>query len=145
MKKSHRITRIAQLSSTEQRIAALAYAAVQRDMLAQQGQLQSLRDYQTEYLKHLSDGSALSSYEAQKLRVFVARIEQAVAGLEQKLRLTERRCERERQRMLGHQRRVNALEEVADRAREREAREAEEKLQHEIDDLRRELPARWAK
>lgn len=140
MKKSQRITRIAQLSGTEQRIAAQAFAAVQREVSAQAGQLRSLQDYRDEYLKRLGDGAALSGYEAQKLRVFVRRIDQALAALEQKLRLTERRCERERQRMLGHQRRVNALEDVAARALEREAQVAEAALQREIDDLRRELP-----
>ena len=125
----------------EQRIAAQAYAAVQRELATQQNQLRSLRSYQAEYLKRLGDGGALSSYEAQKLRVFVQRIEQVIAGLDHKLRLAERRCERERLRMLGHQRRTNALEEVANRARDREARAAEERLQREIEDLWRDLPA----
>ncbi|MGD9601968.1 MAG: flagellar FliJ family protein, partial [Gammaproteobacteria bacterium] len=108
MKKSQRIHRIAGLASTEQRIAAQALAAAQRELNAQQGQLANLRHYHADYLRRLGDGNALSGYEAQKLRVFAQRIEQVVAGLARRVDASERRVERERLRMLGHQRRANA-------------------------------------
>ncbi len=135
------MTRIARLSTTEEQIAAQAYASAQREVTAQEGQLQSLRAYQAEYLKRLGDGTALASYEAQKLRVFVQKIEAAIAGLEQKLRGALRRCERERVRLMGHKQRVNALQGVATRARVSEGRQAENRLQHEIDDRWRARPA----
>lgn len=140
MKRSQRMTRIARLSTTEEQIAAQTYAAAQREVTAQEAQLQSLRDYQAEYLKSLGDGASLASYEAQKLRVFVQRIDAAIMGLEQKLRGALRRCERERLQLIGHKQKVSALQGVATRARLSEVRQAENRLQHEIDDRWRASP-----
>lgn len=121
-------------------MAAQAYAIAQRDLSIQEAQVQNLRAYQREYLRRLGDGESLAGYEAQKLRVFVQRIETALAGLEQKLRGAVRRCERERVRLLASQRRISALQEVASRASGMEVRQAENRLQLEIDDTRRVSP-----
>ena len=140
MKRSQRITRIARLSNTEEQIAAQAYASAQREVATQEGQLRNLRAYQIEYLGRLGNGASLAGYEAQKLRVFVQRIDQAIASVEQKLHGAVRRCERERLRLVAHKRRVNALQEVASRARRVEIRQAENRLQIEIDDRWRMSP-----
>lgn len=140
MKPSQRLTRIARLSSADEQIAAQTYTTAQREVSAGEGQLRNLRAYQLEYLQRLDDGESIAGYEAQKLRVFVQRIETAIAGLEQKLRGAVRRCERERLRLVAHKQRCNALQEVAKRARGVEIRQAENRLQSEIEDTRRVRP-----
>jgi flagellar export protein FliJ len=135
-KRSQRISRIARVSMTAEQLAAQALAQARQEVARLSAQRHELQRYQSDYLRRL-DGSlpdALPSYEAQKLRLFVQRIEQAIQSLDHQILLAGRRCERERQRWLGQHRRVNALDEVANRARLGEERAAEARLQREIDD-----------
>lgn len=140
MKRSQRLARISRLSQTAEQIAAQALAAAQREVAALEGQLRALHGYREEYLKRLAGGANLPGYEAQKLRVFLGKLEAAISGQEQKLAASRRRCERERQKVLAHKRRVNVLQDAAGRALGLETRRAEARLQHEIDDLPRPSP-----
>ncbi len=135
MKKSQRMERLTQLSDLRQHLVEQAFLAAQRDVSTQEAQLVSLRAYQAEYLKRLGDGGSLPGYEAQKLRVFVQRIEKVIATLEYKLRQANQRRERERERLVVHKQRGHALGAVASRTRSLEFKQAENRLQNAIDDL----------
>jgi flagellar export protein FliJ len=137
MKRSQRLTRIVQLSQTAEQIAAQAHAAAQREVTAREAQLRALQGYREEYLKRLAGGASLPGYDAEKLRVFLHKLEAAISGQNHQLAASRRRCERERLKVIAQKRRVNVLQEAASRARGLEARRAEARLQHEIDDLPR--------
>ena len=140
MKRSARMSRITNLSRTAERIAGEAFAAAEREVATQEAELRSLRQYQAEYLTKLDYGAALASYDVQKLRAFVRRIDEGIAALEHRVRAAARRCERERERLIAEKRRADALNDVTARALTSEARALEGKVQREIDDSPREKP-----
>ncbi|MBI4696180.1 MAG: flagellar export protein FliJ [Gammaproteobacteria bacterium] len=137
MDRSKRLERLVDLSNTAERVAAQALARTNGDLQQYQTQLQELQAYRNEYQSALTggDGVVITAYDAQKLRVFLQRIDAAIAQIEQMLANAERRCELEREAWMKKRLRADALEGVADRARHHEAGVAEQRLQREIDDL----------
>ena len=142
MKRSQRLARIARLSSTAELVAAQTLARAQQELAQLEIQRRELQNYQAEYLKRMEgvDGPPLNAYEAQKLRVFVQRIGDAVAVMDQRIAGTAQRCARERQRWLSQRQRAETQTDLAARARVSEAARAELSLERAIDD--RGAPAR---
>lgn len=135
MKRSLRLSRIVRLSNVAEQRAAVAMARTESELSALDAQRRELRHYQTDYLKRLGVASStLAGYEAQKLQVFVQRIEQAIMGLERKIAALRKRLARERQLWLDQQRRHQVVGEIAGRVRGDEMRAVETSLQCEIDD-----------
>jgi flagellar export protein FliJ len=139
MKRSQRLSRIVRLSSMAEKQAALAAARAESELGQLDAQQRELRHYQGDYLKRLGVGAdgAVPGYEAQKLRVFVHKIEQALAGLDRKIAVATKRVERERQQWIQQQRRLNAIGDIATRVRGEELGASETRLQHEVDDRAR--------
>ncbi|MSR13153.1 MAG: hypothetical protein EXR86_01000 [Gammaproteobacteria bacterium] len=139
MKRSRRLDRIVHLSSAAERRAALAIARAESELQNLEAQRNDLRRYQTDYLQRLTAGdhACVAGYEAQKLRVFVQRIETAIAGIDQKSALMRKRLARERDLWATQQRRLTVVSEIAVRVRGDESRATEASLQREIDDLGR--------
>ena len=83
MKKSNRLQRIADLSETAEQLAAQALARASEEVERIERQLQDLESYRDEYLRPLREpgGGGLGAYQAQKLRLFVGKIEEALALL----------------------------------------------------------------
>jgi flagellar protein FliJ len=136
VKRSRRLDRIVRLASVAEQRAALAVARAESDIQRAQAQRSELRRYQADYLKRLmGEGSmSLAGYDAQKLRVFVQRIEQAIAILDRTITKLNKRVERERAAWIAEQRRTTVIGDIAARVRGAESRTAEANLQHEIDD-----------
>ena len=142
MKRSGRLQRIADLSTTAEQLAAQAVAHAVEELERIKTQIQALGGYRDEYLRplHVPGGEGVGAYQAQKLRLFVGKIEEAVAVLEKKRVMAERKVEHERGLWMEQKRRAIMTSKVADRARADEAVVAERNLQREIDDLPRRLP-----
>lgn len=136
MKKSQRIQRIANLSATAEQIAAQALARASDEVTRHAAQIRELERYRDEYLRQFERDhpEGLDGYRAQKLRSFVARIEEALTQLNERRQQAERRREQERVAWVERKRRVTTLTEVASRARGVEEIAFEKALQREIDD-----------
>ncbi len=135
MTRSERMARVTRLSQTAEQITAQAFRRARQELERQTAQRCELRAYQAEYLQRLQNAAAtVGGYEAQQLRIFVQRIEAAVATLTERICQAERKCESERERWLAQRRKTGAYDEVTQRARREEAGVAERKLQREIDD-----------
>lgn len=135
MKRSKRLTRIAQISDTAKQAAAQSLARATDEFERHAAQLRELTAYREEYLEQLQSNAApLAAYQVQKLRIFIQRIDEAVQIVQQKLQSAERRCERERSTWLERHRRANAMHDVAARAGAVEAKLTESLLQRELDD-----------
>ncbi|MBI2801305.1 MAG: flagellar FliJ family protein [Gammaproteobacteria bacterium] len=139
MKRSLRLDRLARLARTTEQVAAQAQARAQQDLAHLEAQQRELRSYQAEYLKRFAGGDAagLRGYEAQKLRVFVQRVEEAILAMEQRIAMASKRCELERAKWLAQRRRVEAQSTLVVRARAEESVVTELRLEREIDDRRR--------
>ncbi len=136
MKKSQRMQRIATLSHTAEQIAAQALARAGDEVRRYEAQIRELESYRDEYLRQFERDhpGTLDGYRAQKLRAFVARIEEALTQLINRHAQAERRREHERAIWMDKRRRANTLTDVATRARGIEEIKAEKALQREIDD-----------
>lgn len=136
MKKSQRLQRIANLSQTAEQIAAQALARASDEVTRYEAQIRELERYRDEYLRQFERDhpGALDGYRAQKLRAFVARIEEALTQLVDRHAQAERRREHERAQWADKRRRTNTLTDVAARARGAEEVSFEKALQREIDD-----------
>ena len=136
MDRSKRLERLADLSSTAERIAAQALAKTNGDLIQYQSQLAELKSYRVEYQRSLvgGEGVLINAHEAQKLRAFLQRIDAAIAQVEQMMALALRRGDREREAWMEKRLRTDVLAGIADRARHHEAEAAEQRLQREIDD-----------
>ena len=136
MKKSNRLQRIANLSETAEQLAAQALARANEEVERLERQLRDLESYRDEYLRPLreSGGGGLGAYQAQKLRLFVGKIEEALALLRKKRALAEKQRDHERQLWMEQKRRALMTNKVAERARVEEEAMAERALQREIDD-----------
>ena len=136
MKRSLRLDRLARLARTTEQVAAQALARAQQDLAHLEAQQRELRGYQAEYLKRFTGGSAagLRGYEAQKLRVFVQRVEEAIGAMAQRIGMASSRCERERLRWLTHRQQAKAQSTLVARARVEEFVVTELRLEREIDD-----------
>jgi flagellar export protein FliJ len=115
-------------------VAAQAYRRAQDETARCATQIGDLERYRDEYLAGLGGAAALSGYDAQKRRVFVARIEEALDQLRARHAQAQRREAQERAVWLERRRRTNTLDDVALRARDSESAELEKRLQREIDD-----------
>lgn len=136
MKKSQRLQRIANLSHSAEQIAAQALARASDEVTRYAAQIRELEHYRDEYLRQFGHDhpGALDGYRAQKLRAFVARIEEALTQLVDRHAQAERRREHERAQWADRRRRTNTLTDVASRARGVEEAGFEAALQREIDD-----------
>lgn len=136
MDRSKRLERLADLSSTAERIAAQALAKTNGDLIQYQSQLAELKSYRVEYQRSLvgGEGVLINAHEAQKLHAFLQRIDAAIAQVEQMMALALRRGDREREAWMEKRLRTDVLAGIADRARHHEAEAAEQRLQREIDD-----------
>ncbi|MSQ67337.1 MAG: hypothetical protein EXR83_03960 [Gammaproteobacteria bacterium] len=136
MKKSGRVQRLANLSATAEQLSALALARASEEVSRLDRQLGDLRGYRDEYLRPLqaAGAAAVGGYQAQKLRLFVGRIEEALALIERKKQLAESNRELERGVWLAQRRRALLMNKVAQRALADEEAHAERSLQREIDD-----------
>lgn len=134
MRRSQRYERIARLSRTAEQVAAQAYRRAQDETARHATQIGELERYRDEYLQGLGTGPVRNGYEVQKLRTFVARIEEALGQLRARHAQAARREAQERAVWLERRRRTNTLDEVALRARDSEFAELEKRLQREIDD-----------
>ena len=141
MKKSQRLQRIANLSSTAETIAAQALSRVTDEVRRYEAQIGELERYRDEYLRQFERDhpERLDGYRAQKLRAFVTRIEEALHQLLERHAQAERRREQEQALWLERRRRATTLNEVASRARGTEDLAYEQALQREIDDRPRTL------
>lgn len=136
MKKSGRVQRLANLSATAEQISAQALARATEEVSRLERQIGDLQGYRDEYLRPLREAGApaVGGYQVQKLRLFVGRIEEALALIERKKKLAESNCERERAVWMEQRRRALLMNKVAQRARTEEETRAERALQREIDD-----------
>ncbi len=136
MKKSERLQRLANLSLTAKQIAAQSLARTNDELERCAAQIRDLERYRDEYLRQLAGecGERLDGYGAQRLRAFVAAIEQALAALADRERQTEARRLQERAAWLERRRRAQTLGDIAARARDGEEADFEKALQREIDD-----------
>ena len=136
MKKSGRVQRLANLSATAEQISAQALARATEEVSRLERQIGDLQGYRDEYLRPLREAgtTAVGGYQVQKLRLFVGRIEEALALIERKKKLAESNCERERAVWMEQRRRALLMNKVAQRARTEEETRAERALQREIDD-----------
>lgn len=136
MQRSKRLTRIAQLSQTAERIAAQGFVRSKTDLERCQGQLQELHIYRAEYQAAMMNSTTapLDGYELQKLRQFIVRVDEAIAAVEAKLRHTKVSHEHRRQDWMERRHQANALSEIVDKARGVESRAAEIRQQHELDE-----------
>ncbi len=137
LRRSTRLARIAGLTANAQRVAAEALAKATHDLATIEQQRRDLQQYRQEYLGRLVSGATLAGYDAQKLRVFLARIDQAIERVSQHARTAQRRVEREREQLMAQTRRMGALEKITAQAKTLESRRAEAQLQRRIDDARR--------
>lgn len=142
MKKSGRVQRLADLSGTVEKLAALALSQAQAEVARLRQQALDLERYRNEYLHPLNEGSrALGGYEVQKRRLFVGRIDQALAQLQGRMRQAEVAAAKAESVWNEQRRRTQTMNDVAGRARAQEEMQAEKALQREIDDRpRREIP-----
>jgi len=136
VKKSNRLQRIADLSETAEQLAAQALARASEEVERLERQLRDLESYRDEYLRPLREtgGDGLGAYQAQKLRLFVGKIEEALALLRKKRDLAEKQRDHERHLWMEQKRRALMTNKVAERARVEEEAMAERALQREIDD-----------
>jgi flagellar protein FliJ len=136
VKKSGRVQRLANLSATAEQISAQALARATEEVSRLERQMGDLQGYRDEYLRPLREAgaTAMGGYQVQKLRLFVGRIEEALALIERKKKLAEINCERERAVWMEQRRRALLMNKVAQRARTEEEAHAERTLQREIDD-----------
>ena len=136
MKKSGRVQRLANLSTTAEQISAQALARATEEVSRLERQIGDLQGYRDEYLRPLREAgaTAVGGYQVQKLRLFVGRIEEALALIERKKKLAESNRERERAVWMEQRRRALLMNKVAQRARTEEEAHAERTLQREIDD-----------
>lgn len=135
MTRAKRMARITRLAQTAEQIAAVELGKARGELARQRAQLAELRSYRADYARRLETGGiTLGGYEAQQLRVFVQRVDEAVATLEARVEQAERRCDRERENWVRQRRKSDAYEDVTARAQRVEAGAAERGLQREIDD-----------
>ena len=135
MKKSGRMQRLADLSGTVEKLAEQALAKAQAEAARLRQQALDLERYRNEYLNPLNDGSrAVGGYEVQKLRLFVARIDQALAQLQGRIRQAEAAVTKAEAVWNEQRRRTQTMNDIAGRARAVEEVQAEKVLQREIDD-----------
>ena len=134
MKKSGRLQRIADLSTTAEQLAAQAVARANDEVSRIERQARDLESYRDDYLRPLREAGGVGAYQAQKLRLFVGKIEEALALLRRKLALAEKQRDHEQQQWLEQRRRALMTNKVAERARAEEEVQAERALQREIDD-----------
>jgi flagellar FliJ protein len=136
VKKSGRVQRLANLSATAEQISAQALARATEEVSRLERQIGDLQGYRDEYLRplHEAGATAVGGYQVQKLRLFVGRIEEALALIERKKKLAEINRERERAVWMAQRRRALLMNKVAQRARTEEEAYAERTLQREIDD-----------
>lgn len=134
MKKSGRLQRIADLSTTAEQLAAQAVARANDEVSRIERQTRDLESYRDEYLRPLRESGGVGAYQAQKLRLFVGKIEEALALLGRKLALAEKQRDHEHQQWMEQRRRALMTNKVAARARAEEEVFAERALQREIDD-----------
>ena len=135
MKKSGRVQRLADLSGTVEKLAAQVVARAQEEVARLQQQAADLERYRDEYLQPLQGSTvSLGSYEVQQRRLFVGKIDQAIAQLVTRQRQAEGTLAKAQAEWQEQQRRTQTMNDVADRARAVEANHAEKVLQREIDD-----------
>ena len=134
MKKSGRLQRIADLSTTAEQLAAQAVARANEEVSRIERQTRDLEGYRDEYLRPLREAGGVGAYQAQKLRLFVGKIEEALALLRRKLSLAEKQRDHQHQQWMEQRRRALMTNKVAERARAEEEVLAERALQREIDD-----------
>ena len=142
MKKSGRVQRLADLSGTVEKLAAQTLAQAQAELARLRQQASDLERYRNEYLHPLKEGARpVVGYEVQKLRLFVARIDQALAQLQGRIRQAEGAVVKAESVWQEQRRRTQTMNDVAVRARAVEERRAEKVLQREIDDRPRRGPS----
>ncbi|MCC7122074.1 MAG: flagellar FliJ family protein [Gammaproteobacteria bacterium] len=139
MKKSQRLQRIANLSHTAEQVAAQTLARCSDEVARYAAQIRELEHYRDEYLRQFERDhpGGLDGYRAQKLRVFVGRIDEALIQLVERHAQAERRREHERAVWADRRHRTDTLTDVATRARGVEEVNVENALQREIDDRSR--------
>lgn len=143
MKKSGRLQRIANLSTTAEQLAVQAVARATEELDRIDTQVRALESYRDEYLRPLHEpgGQGVGAYQAQKLRLFVGKIQEAMVLLAKKRVMAEHKLAQERNEWMAQKRRAIMTNKVAERARAEEEAVSERALQREIDDRPRRSPS----
>lgn len=132
MTRSQRLHPLLRHADAKRDEAAQALAEKQRALEAAQQRLKELHRYVAEYAP--AAGVVAPAFLANRM-AFRERIEQAVGQQTQVVAAGNASCELERARLILASRDQKVLEQLADSYRVREAREADKRVQKELDDI----------
>jgi len=137
MTRSDRLHRVSSLIGIDERARARRLEALARDIAAQAEQLDMLRRYREETASQQSNGRVGQSFTVRALQdqqIYLAALDRALAQGEQRRCALEAELARLREAWMTVKRRVDAIEQVADRARREEVRQDERRQQDAMDD-----------
>lgn len=130
--RSRRLEPLLRHADAKRDAAAQQYAEKTKAVAMQQQRLQDLHRYAAEYAP---PAGITSPAQLANRMAFRARIEQAVGQQQQILDTSKAHAELERARLLLASRDQRVLEQLADSYRVREAKQAEQRSQKELDDI----------
>ncbi|CAA9891805.1 Flagellar FliJ protein [Candidatus Methylobacter favarea] len=136
MKKSRRIKTIVELKAAQEKNALEAWGAAQKKLLAMQIQVQGLRKYRQDYQDKFDQRAARGVNVEQLLefRSFIDKLNKAISGQEQALRLGETEVLAKRKLWEALRQHTRSLQKVCDSALAVEAREEARSEQRELDE-----------
>lgn len=131
--KPQRLDPLLERARSREEAVARELAALARDLSAHEQRLAELRRYAAEYAAPVQ--VTLNPAELLNRVAFRERVQEAVARQAQAVEQQRHRCEQGRGRLLEAARDTRVLENLAERYRQDEAREAQRREQKQLDEL----------
>lgn len=105
----------------------------QRDQL--QGQLQALEDYARDYQLQLSRPGQMAMHQRQVIQAYLQQVQEAMVGMQDKIRLAERGIDQARQRWLDAHQKKQGIHKLVEQRQQQAQRQLEQQEQKQSDAL----------
>lgn len=136
MNKSVKLQPIAKISQQQERNAARSHGDSIRQVEQQQQQLNELINYRNQYLNAFRSAgeSGLPASQMQDYRLFLSRLDDAIAQQQQQVMNGQQQCEIKQEKWMHKRSRSKMVNKVVEKRQLTEHREMEKREQRELED-----------
>ncbi|MFN2308639.1 MAG: flagellar export protein FliJ [Gammaproteobacteria bacterium] len=133
MTRSKRMQPVVEVTALREREAARRLGELLQREQADEQRLQELTQYRDDYTRQFASGTSLGAARLQDYRIFLGRLNQAIVQQQAVVERARQACAAQRAHWLALQTRVQALDKVVTRYRDRERSDQDRREQGESD------------
>lgn len=136
MKKSKRLLPVRQLKHQEERTEAKKLAQIQQELAAAKNQLGELQVYLADYFNTVSNqqGQIHSAAQLGQYQNFISKLKEAIQRQQQDIKQREQVLQAQTQKWFEASNKLKTMDELIEKARQQEEREADAREQKILDD-----------